>query len=105
MSDLVPADEIEAIVGVKRHQSEHYARALSAEQKVYILHSQGCLDDITSSDPAMRRDLSECPYSLALDRGIDLADGWTEDVPILVTVGRDGDGWYLYPLLADSADD
>lgn len=97
MSDLVPTDEIEAIVGVKRHQSEHIARAVSAEQKVYILHSQGCLDDITSDDPEWQRDLRDCPFSLALDRGID-KDNWPEDVPIRVSVGKDGGGWYLYPL-------
>lgn len=88
MTDLVPADEIEAIVGVARHQSKHFARAVSAERKVYILHSQGCLDD--------EIDLRDCPYSLALDRGID--DIFVEDVPVHVTVGMDGDGWYLHPL-------
>lgn len=89
MSDLVPADEIEAIVGVSRHQSQHYARLVSAEQKVYVLHSRGCLDDEV--------DLRDCPYSLAIDTGINVGH-WVEDVPIRVTVGLSGGEWYLYPL-------
>lgn len=97
MTDLVPADEIEAIVGIKRHQSQHYARAVSTEQKVYVLHSRGCLDDVDSIDPEMRRDLRDCPFSLALDNGINVGH-WTEDVPMKVTVGLAGGEWYLYPL-------
>lgn len=70
VSALVPADEIEQIVGVERHQSTHYGRAVSAEQVVYILHSHHCRDSTL--------DLRDCLYSLALDRGIDL-DRWIED--------------------------
>lgn len=97
MTDIVPHDEIEAIVGVNRHPWQHWAKAVSAEQKVYILHSQGCLDDITSSDPTQQRDLRDCPYSLALDLGIDL-DDWAEDVPLRVTVGKAYGEWILYPV-------
>lgn len=32
MTNLVPADDIERIVGIKRHQTKHYGRAVSAEQ-------------------------------------------------------------------------
>lgn len=83
MSDLVPADQIEAIVGTIRHPTRHYARAVSAEQTVYILHSHECL--------ASGRDLRECEYSLALDEGIDEFH-WAdyEDVAVIVTV-RDGE--------------
>jgi len=73
MSNLVPADRIEAIVGAVRHPTDHIGRAVSAEETVYILHSQECRDSGV--------DLRECPYSLALDFGVDLS-GWVEDVPV-----------------------
>lgn len=82
MSDLVPADRIEAIVGTDRHDVQHLARAVSAEQRVYILHSETCRRDTP--------DLRECPYSLALDRGIDPND-WKgfEDRPVVVAIVHD----------------
>jgi len=73
MSDLVPADRIEAIVGVARHPTDHIGRAVSAEETVYILHSQECRDSGV--------DLRECPYSLALDFGID-PGAWVKDAPV-----------------------
>lgn len=82
MTELVPPEDIEKLVGAKRHPTEHIARAVSAEQTVYILHSQQCLD----STP----DLTKCAFSYALDLGIDKED-WTEDVPLVVAVVvRDG---------------
>lgn len=63
MTKLVPTDQIEHIVGRKRDQTTHYARAVTAEQTVYILHSQQCVDTTP--------DLRECPYSAALDKGIE----------------------------------
>ena len=77
MSDLVNAADIECIVGIERHPIRHYARAVSAEQTVYILHSQECL--------SLYLDLRDCPWSLALDRGIDEYD-WSdrEDMAVLV---------------------
>lgn len=82
MSSTVPADQIEQIVGTERHTTRHYARAVSAEQTVYILHSQECRDRYD--------DLRDCPWSLALDRGIGEHE-WAgrEDRPVLVRV-RDG---------------
>lgn len=79
MSAAVPPEDIERIVGIQRHQSRHYARAVSAEQAVYILHSQECRDRYA--------DLRDCPWSLALDRGIDEYD-WSdrEDQAVLVRV-------------------
>ncbi len=77
MSNVVPASEIEAIVGIERHATKHYARAVSAEQTVYILHSQACRAEIT--DPG------DCPWSIALDDGIDPAE-WDEDAPVEVRV-------------------
>ena len=73
VSDLVPPEDIERIVGVKRDAFRHFARAVSAEQVVYILHSRECRD----STP----DLRDCPFSLALDRGIDV-DRWPKDVAV-----------------------
>lgn len=64
MSDIVPAADIERIVGRKRHTQAHYGRAATDEQTVYILHSQRCLDSGI--------DLRNCRFSLALDRGISL---------------------------------
>lgn len=82
MSEIVPADQIEQIVGITRHPTRHYARAVPAEKTVYILHSQECRDRYD--------DLRECAWSIALDRGIDEYD-WSdrEDQPVLVRV-RDG---------------
>lgn len=62
MSNLVPAEDIEAIVGQQRHNTCHYGRAVTAEQTLYILHSHKCVET--------GQDLRECSYSLALDRGI-----------------------------------
>lgn len=85
MTALVPSTDIERIVGVKRHQTEHWGRAVSREQRVYILHSRECLD---AAD-----DLRRCPYSLALDDGID-PQRWTEDVPLLLAISDpDGEAW------------
>ncbi|WBQ02996.1 hypothetical protein [Kribbella sp. CA-293567] len=62
MSDIVPDTVIANLVGIERHAIDHYGRAVSAEQTVYILHSQQCKDTTP--------DLRDCPYSRALDRGI-----------------------------------
>jgi hypothetical protein len=77
MTALVPAEDIERIVGVKRHPTLHLARAVSAEQTVYILHSRECLDSGV--------DLRQCRYSLALDNGIRVSE-WQQDVPCVVRV-------------------
>lgn len=69
MSDLVDAADIEKIVGAKRHPAVHIGRAVTAEQTVYILHSAECRDS--------GRDLRECPYSIALDKGIESFYPWT----------------------------
>lgn len=71
MTERVPADEIENIVGRKRSVKDHYARAVSAAQTMYVLHTRGCL--------ALNADLRDCPWCLAPDRGIDL-DERVEDV-------------------------
>lgn len=81
MSVPVPADKIEGIVGAKRHPMIHQARAVSAEECVYVLHSEWCLD--------VYADLTDCPYSLALDRGID-PDEWAKDKAVSVRINRGG---------------
>jgi hypothetical protein len=82
MSNLVPAEDIERIVGVARHRKAHYGRASSTEQVVYILHSKECL--------ASGIDLTYCRFSVALDRGID-ERRWLgyEDVPVALGVWND----------------
>lgn len=75
MSDLVNASDIERILGASRHRQAHLGRAVSAEQTVYILHSQECKNSGI--------DLRECPFSVALDLGIS-PNRWAdfEDVPV-----------------------
>lgn len=63
MADMVDSSTIEAIVGVPRHATKHYGRAVPSERCVYILHSSECLES--------GRDLRECPYSVALDHGVE----------------------------------
>lgn len=77
MSNLVPADQIELVVGAPRHEWKHLARAVSDEQTVYILHSHNCLDSGV--------DLRECEFSIALDRGINQRH-WIEDTTVEVRV-------------------
>jgi hypothetical protein len=75
VTQIEPAETIEAVVGAPRHAVDHIGRAVTAEQRVYILHSERCR--------ARYADLRECPYSLALDRGIDVEE-WAgfEDQPV-----------------------
>lgn len=82
MTDLVPPEDIERIVGARRHKYRHLGRAVSVEQTVYILHSYRCLDS--------GADLRDCAWSLALDRGIDL-DDWRDDQDRPVVLGIWGD--------------
>ena len=84
-------DEIEAIVGVPRHDAEHYGRAISSEQRVYVLHSRQCKE----STP----DLRDCPFSIALDEGIENGMVWPywrgrQDQPMRLAIDRAG---YLRP--------
>lgn len=82
MTDLAPASDIERIVGIERHATRHYARAVSDEETVYVLHSHRCKDSGI--------DLRECLYSLALDNGIDEED-WRghHDEAVRVSINRD----------------
>ncbi len=82
MSELVPAEDIEQIVGARRHAHQHLGRAVSAEETVYVLHSQRCKDSGI--------DLRECEWSWALDNGIDPAD-WKghEDRAVVLAIIHD----------------
>jgi hypothetical protein len=80
---------IETIVGIDRHQTKHYARAISAEQVVYVLHSHACWD---APIP-----LQDCEFSLALEHPIDELE-WAayldRPVPVLVDeAGRLAPQW------------
>lgn len=85
MTTIVPADQIEKIVGARRHPTHHLGRAVSAEQRVYILHSGACKDS--------GLDLRKCSYSVALDLGID-ADAWEQDAVVSLVI----QGGLLVPL-------
>lgn len=91
MVERVHPDEIERIVGRARHLRAHYGRAVSAEQKFYILHSQICLEDDS---------IMNCMFSMALARGIDM-DEWgdLQDRPVLLQIedGRLVPGRIGYP--------
>lgn len=83
MTELVPAEKIETIVGRERHATAHYGRAVSEEDTLYILHSQHCLET--------RGDLRECIYSLALDNGLRLRDwGRYVDMPMRLAITETG---------------
>ena len=98
MSELIPVDAIEAIVGAKRHPTRHLGRAVSDEATVYILHSGTCRAD---HDLGVR-DLRQCPYARALDLGIDLGiwEHW-QDRPVVLGLGRPG----LIPMRGASTDE
>lgn len=70
MTEHVPADQIEAIVGARRHLIDHYGRAVSDEETFYILHSAECL--------AVFDDLTDCPFSVGLDDAFDIEE-WPAD--------------------------
>lgn len=95
MSDPVSPEEVEALVGAPRQEKDHLGRIEAlvgapgqkrdhlgrvdthghgkdhyyVQATVYILHSHECRNE--------HEDLRQCPYSLALDTGI---DGWDPDL-------------------------
>ena len=100
MSEIVDPEEIERVVGVRRHATLHFGRAVSGEQRVFVLHSEECV--------ASTADLRKCEYSVALDRGIEALYPWLfwstrQDQPLPLTIEK---GWLvpqLNPLSADSS--
>ena len=94
MTDKVDPGRIEAIVGVERHATQHFARAVTSERVVYVLHSHECL--------AEHADLRDCDFSTALDRGIEHHIPWSgwrrvPNRPVRVQIFR---GWLVPDLLA-----
>ena len=84
MTEIVPPEAIEQIVGVRRHPTQHIGRAISAEQRMYILHSQECRDSGI--------DLRACPYSQALDLGLNEARwSYSADQPVRLAITGGGD--------------
>ena len=81
MTDLVPADSIEQIVGRRRHPTDHIARRIG--QTVYILHSVECRES--------GHDLRACDYSRALDMGCGVVS-WEPygDTPVRAGISRGG---------------
>ncbi|MEO7018384.1 MAG: hypothetical protein ABI067_17890 [Leifsonia sp.] len=84
MSRLESPKAIEKIVGARRHATDHLGRAISAEERVYILHSTECA--------ASGIDLRTCVFSEALDYGIDM-DVWGDfqDVPVVLAISDEYD--------------
>lgn len=78
MTDLVDATDIERIVGVPRHATLHLGRAVTAECRVYILHSEECRQRNT--------DLRACAYSFALDHGEQGPEYWPLDQPLTLSL-------------------
>ena len=76
MADLVPPENIERIVGAARHPTRHIARAVSAEERVYLLHAEECAE--------VYDDLRACPFSSALDRGVHVP--FVEDRAVVVRI-------------------
>lgn len=93
MTGRVPADQIEGLVGAARHPVRHIARAVSAEQTVYLMHPDDCREG--------RADLTTCPHSIALYAGI-RAPEWDrhEDRPVYAVVVVDDTGYRLAPACA-----
>lgn len=81
MTDLVDPADIERIVGRGRSFSDHYARYVASEDRIYILHSQQCVDKTP--------DLRNCPYSIALDDG-EVVHPFPSLVPVAIRFAPDG---------------
>jgi len=79
MTRLESPQKLEQLMGAPRHAVHHLGRAVAAELRVYILHSQECLD--------AGGDLRDCEYSEALDLGIEPAV-WNghEDVTVVLSI-------------------
>lgn len=95
MTRLERSDQIETLVGAKRHPTMHLARAISAEQRVYLLHPDDCL--------ARGIDFRSCEYSEALDHGIDL-DAWDGQEDQVARVLIDPEHYDLLPAPAPPAE-
>ena len=77
MTDIVPADRIETIVGARRHPREHIARGVLPEDRLYILHSAECRERYADlRDCLDKRQFAQVLYRSALSlRDQALAEG------------------------------
>ena len=86
--EFVSGESIERIVGAPRHETRHLARAVSAEEQVYVMHSRECIVQVTSRGS----DLRVCPFSHGLERGIDMDvwGGWQDRaVEVWISAGSE----------------
>ena len=83
MTDLVPPEDIEKLVGLLRNSWRHVGRAVPEDDIFYIMHSHECL--------ARDIDLRECEFSIALDRGLWKTD-WRdyENCPCELKINKAG---------------
>ncbi len=81
MTELVPPEDIERLVGTSRMNWHHAVRVDTGEKMVYILHSRECKES--------GRDLRECPFSRALDMGVNM-ERWSDyfDEPMVAAIER-----------------
>ncbi|MCW2757633.1 MAG: hypothetical protein JWO46_1379 [Nocardioidaceae bacterium] len=70
-------DDIEQIVGVRRHPLRHFLRIVASSDDVYLLHSQQCQDSYV--DPG------DCAYAHAIDE-YGVGSGLPVDQPVPVGV-------------------
>lgn len=79
MTDLVAPETIGGIVGAPRDETLHIGRAVSDDATVYVLHSAQCLE--------MYDDARDCPFSRALDVGVD-GGAWEHftDMPVVLKI-------------------
>jgi len=59
MSNLVNSKEIEEIIGAPRNRKAHFGKLITAEDKIYIMHSYECV--------FKNEDLRQCEFSKAMD--------------------------------------
>lgn len=71
-------NDIEAIVGIQRHSTVHYGRAVSATDQFYILHSRRCLRDFPDS--------MDCPFSFSMLHGINRKE-WAKWQDMALPIG------------------
>jgi len=86
MSELVDPSKIEDIVGIARAEHIHFGKLVSDEGVLYILHPFSCLQ--RHGD-----DLRQCPFSLALDNGLNPEDWdlyWDDTVALCIIQNSEG---------------
>lgn len=81
MTSRVPPDvRLDVFLGLKRLGMAHQGMWVSATNEFYILHSEHCR--------AFTYNLVNCPFSMALDKGV--ATPFEPDIPYVLVVTPDG---------------